>query len=119
MIRELYRAYQWYQHLPRWQQWLTLAGLATWTLAMALWITHEPSKRTNKPPYILKNCDVCGVDPARQISQKEYHAIKKDTQRTSYEQEQQRLRQEERDRRGRERWCRNHPRDQNCKKNQS
>jgi hypothetical protein len=115
MIRELYRAHQWYQHLPKWQQWLTLLSLAVWTLAVALWITHEPRERTNRPAYILKNCDVCGVDPARQISQQEYNTIKKDTQRTSYEQERQRLRQEEWDRRGRERWCRNHPRDPNCK----
>jgi hypothetical protein len=116
MIQDLLRAYQWYQQLPRWQQWLTLIGLATWILAMALWVTHEPSKRTNKPPYILKNCDSCGVDPARQISQQEYNTIKKDNQRISYEQERQRLRQEEWDRRGRERWCRDHPRDSNCKK---
>jgi hypothetical protein len=115
MIQDLLRAHQWYQHLPRWQQWLTLLSLAVWTLAMALWITHEPRERTNRPAYILKNCDVCGVDPARQISQQEYNTIKKDTQRTSYEQERQRLRQEEWDRRGRERWCRNHPRDPNCK----
>ena len=115
MIRELYRAHLWYQELPKWQQWLTLLSLAVWTLAMGLWITHAPSERKNKPPYILKNCDTCGVDPARQISAQEYNSTKKETWRTSYEQERQRLRQEEWDRRGRERWCRNHPRDSNCK----
>jgi len=115
MIRELYQLYQWYQRLAKWQQWLALAGLAIWIVAMALWVTHEPSERKNKPPYILKNCDTCGVDPARQISQQEYYTAKKDIQRTSYEQERQRLRQEEWDRRGRERWCRSHPRDSNCK----
>ena len=115
MIRELYRAHLWYQELPKWQQWLTLLSLAVWTLAMGLWITHAPSERKNKPPYILKNCDTCGVDPARQISAQEYNSTKKETWRTSYEHERQRLRQEEWDRRGRERWCRNHPRDPNCK----
>ena len=115
MIQDLHRAHQWYQGLPRWQQWLTLIGLAAWIVAMALWITHEPRERTNRPPYILKNCNVCGVDPARQISQQEYLVDKKQIWRTSYEQERQRLRQEEWDRRGRERWCRNHSRDSNCK----
>jgi len=117
-MHDLFRIHAWYQQLPRWQQWLTVAGLAAWISAMVLWITHEPSERKNKPAYILKNCDTCGVDPARQISQQEYNSIKKDSQRISYEQERQRLRQEEWDRRGRERWCRDHPRDSNCKKPQ-
>ena len=115
MIQDLYRVYTWYQVLPRWQQWLTLFSLALWIVAMGLWITHEPSERKNKPPYILKNCDTCGVDPTRQISAQEYNTTKKQAWRANLEQEQQRLRQEEWDRRGRERWCRNHPRDVNCK----
>jgi hypothetical protein len=115
-MHDLLRIHAWYQQLPRWQQWLTVSGLAAWILAMGLWVTHEPRERKNRPPYILKNCDTCGVDSARQISAQEYNATKKQAWRASYEQEQQRLRQEEWDRRGRERWCRNHPRDSNCKK---
>ena len=115
MIQDLHRVHRWYQGLPRWQQWLTVFSLATWIVAMALWVTHEPRERKNRPPYILKNCDTCGVDPDRQISAQEYNATKKQAWRASYEQEQQRLRQAEWDRRGRERWCRNHPRDVNCK----
>ena len=115
MIQGLYRAHVWYRQLPKWQQWLTLATLAAWIVAMGLWVTHEPRERKNRPPYILKNCDICGVDPHRQISAQEYNSTKKQAWRTSYEQEQQRLRQEEWDRRGRERWCRNHPQDSNCK----
>ena len=114
-MHDLFRIHAWYQGLSRWQQWLTLISLGVWMLAMGLWITHEPSERKNKPAYILKNCDTCGVDPSRQISQQEYNSIKKDTQRTNYEQERQRLRQEEWDRRGRERWCRNNPQDPTCK----
>lgn len=115
-MQDLQRAKRWYQHLPVWQQWLVLAGLALWIVTMALWITHEPRERKNRPPYILKNCDTCGVDPDRQISAQEYNALKKQAWRASYEQERQRLRQAEWDRRGRERWCRNNPRDPNCKK---
>jgi hypothetical protein len=92
-----------------------MVSLAVWIVAMALWVTHEPRERKNKPPYILKNCDTCGVDPDRQISAQEYNTTKKQAWRASYEQEQQRLRQEEWDRRGRERWCRNRPLDPNCK----
>ena len=114
-MHDLLRAHQWYQGLLRWQQWLTVASLAVWILAIALWVTNEPRERKNRPPYILKNCDTCGVNPARQISAQEYNATKKQAWRASYEQERQRLRQEEWDRRGRERWCRNHPRDSNCK----
>jgi len=106
----------WYRGLNRIQQALVIIGSLVFVLAMGLWVTHEPRERTNRPPYILKNCDTCGVDPARQISAQEYNATKKQAWRANYEQERQRLRQEEWDRRGRERWCRNHPQDRNCKK---
>ena len=108
------RIERWYFGLGRIQRVLFYAGLGLLCFIFIAIITHEPRERSRQPK-IIKNCDICGVDPERSISYNEYQDQKEQAQRTWFTTEKQRIRQEIWDERGRARWCRNHPEDRNCK----
>jgi len=105
---------RWYNNLHRIQQWLVKIGLVVFVLSCIMLVTHEPSERKRQPRIIL-NCDHCGTDPERTISYNEYMDSKEQEQRTWFKNRKQELRQEIWDNNGRARWCREHPRDPNCK----
>jgi len=104
----------WYRGLHRIQQVLVIVGAVIVVFAMCLWLTHTPSERPRQKVIIL-NCDKCGTDPERSISYNEYMDRKEQEQRTWFTNRKQELRQEIWDDNGRARWCREHPRDRNCK----
>ena len=104
----------WYRKLNRIQQVLVIIGFVIFVLAMGLWITHVPSERPRQRVIILI-CDNCGVDPERTITYNEYMDRKEQEQRTWFTNKKQELRQQIWDDNGRARWCREHPRDPNCK----
>ena len=104
----------WYCGLNRIQQGLVIVGLVVFILAMGLWVTHMPSERPRQKVIIL-NCDHCGTDPERTITYNEYMDRKEQEQRTWFTNKKQELRQQIWDDNGRARWCREHPRDSNCK----
>jgi hypothetical protein len=104
----------WYRGLNRIQQALVIVGAVVVVLAMGLWLTHVPSERPRQRVIIL-NCDHCGTDPERTISYNEYMDRKEQEQRTWFTNKKQELRQQIWDDNGRARWCREHPRDPNCK----
>jgi len=109
---------RWYQPLHPLQKWTIKIGVGLLLLLGVLIVTHEPSERPRQTK-IIKNCDICGVDPERSISYNEYQDRKEQQQRTRFAGEKQRLRQEIWDEKGRARWCKNHPEDRNCKNDQT
>lgn len=114
MYHWMCRLAPWYCVLNRIQQVLVIIGSVVFVLAMGLWVTHEPRERPRQKVIIL-NCDNCGVDPERTISYNEYMDRKEQEQRTWFANKKQELRQQIWDDNGRARWCREHPRDPNCK----
>ena len=104
----------WYRGLNRIQQGLAIIGFVVFVIAMGVWLTHGPSERPRQRVIIL-NCDNCGVDPERTITYNEYMDRKEQEQRTWVANRKQELRQQIWDDNGRARWCREHPRDPNCK----
>ena len=108
------RLESWYRGLNRIQQGLVIIGSVVFVIAMGMWLTHVPSERPRQRVIIL-NCDNCGTDPERTISYNEYMDRKEQEQRTWFANKKQELRQQIWDDNGRARWCREHPRDPNCK----
>jgi len=105
----------WYQSLNHLQRWAVKISAGVFALMIVAVVTHEPRERPRKPK-IIKNCDICGVDAERSMTYNEYQDQKERNQRSWFWGEKQRIQQEMRDERGRQRWCREHPRDANCKK---
>ena len=105
---------RWYIGLNRIQQWFVNISAGIFIVLCALLVTHEPSDRPRQTKIIL-NCDKCGVDPERTITYNEYMDQKQQAEHAWFHSEKQRIQQEIWDERGRQRWCRNHPRDTNCK----
>jgi hypothetical protein len=106
---------RWYRSLHRVQQWAFKIILMTSAFIIIAIVTHEPSERKRVSRIILDCYEGCGVDPARAISYNEYMDRKEQQQQTWFRNEKQRIQQEIWDERGRQRWCRNHPQDRNCK----
>jgi len=109
------RLERWYRNLHRVQQWMFKVAMALVAFIIVAMVTHEPSER-KRPSKIILNCDHCGTDPERSISYNEYMDRKEQQQQVWFQEEKQRIQQEIWDERGRQRWCRNHPQDTNCKK---
>ena len=105
---------RWYTGLHRIQQWLVKIGLVICVLCFILVVTHEPRERKQVTKIIL-NCDHCGTDPERSITYNEYMDQKEQAQRTWFREAKQQIQQDIWDEKGRQRWCRNHPQDVNCK----
>jgi hypothetical protein len=117
MDRRLWiRLEQWYRSLHQVQQWVVKIMLVISAIAFVAIVTHEPSKRPRPAKIILDCYEGCGSDPERTISYNEYMDRKERQERTWFRAEKQRLQQEIWDERGRQRWCRSHPQDTNCKK---
>jgi hypothetical protein len=112
----LIKFFRWYNGLGQRQQWATIIGGILLVAIMVTWVTREPSKRPRQPRIILDCYEGCGVNPERTISYNEYMDRKKQQQRMQFREDKQRIRQEIWDDNGRDRWCRNHPNDTNCKK---
>ena len=110
------RLEQWYRSLHQVQQGGVKIAMALVAFAIIAIVTHEPSER-KRPSRIILNCDHCGTDPERSISYNEYMDLKEQQQQAWFREERQRIQQEIWDERGRQRWCRNHPQDRNCKGN--
>jgi len=105
---------RWYTGLHVVQQWSVKIGLVLFVVCCILVVTHEPKERTKQARIIL-NCDHCGVDPDRTATYNEYMDQKEQQQRTWFRAAKQQIRQDIWDEHGRERWCRDHPQDKNCK----
>jgi len=112
------RLESWYNSLHTIQQWLVKIGLVIFCILFVVIVTHEPNERPRHPKIIL-NCDHCGTDPERTMTYNEYIDRKEQQQKTWFNEQKQRIQQDMWDERGRQRWCREHPRDYNCKKEQS
>ena len=110
----LERFLRWYQLAHPIQQWAFKLTVGLFVTMLALVVTHTPSERPHKPKIIL-NCDHCGTDLNRTMTYNEYQDQREQQQRTWFGQEHRRIQQELWDERGRERWCRNHSNDRNCK----
>ena len=104
---------RWYDTLNKLQK--VLAGIGAVLLAWMFitLVTHEPKDRI-RPSKIILNCDHCGTDPERSMTYNEYQDQKEQQQRSWFNQQKQRIQQEIWDEKGRQRWCREHPRDRNC-----
>ena len=105
---------RWYTGLPVVQKWLVNIGILVSIVCTGMVVTHEPSARPQKSKIIL-NCDLCGTDPERTMTYNEYMNQKQQQQIWSREQKRKQIQQDIWDEKGRQRWCRNHPHDRNCK----
>lgn len=106
----------WYLGLNRLQQGAVIIGLLALIYVLIVWITRDLNRPVrDRIPHIILNCDTCGVDPEKQISMQNYVKNKLHEQQSTYQQERQRLRQQQWDENGRTRWCRSHPNDHACK----
>ena len=108
------RLERWYTGLNVIQQWSVKIGLVSLVICVILVVTREPHERPRQP-HIILNCDHCGTDPERSITYNEYMDQKEQAQRTWFREAKQQIQQDTWDEKGRERWCRNHPQDRNCK----
>jgi hypothetical protein len=108
------RLERWYTGLNRIGQWSVKIGLVSFAVCCALVVTHEPSERRRAPKIVL-NCDICGTDPERSMTYNEYIERKEQAQKIQFFNAKQKIQQEIWDERGRQRWCRDHPQDKNCK----
>ena len=106
---------RWYTGLHRVQQWLVWLGVALFVLICAVMVTHGPTDRPRQPRIILDCYEGCGSDPQRTISYNEYMNRREQAQQVGFREELQRIQQQARDERGRQRWCREHPKDKNCR----
>jgi hypothetical protein len=109
------RLERWYNSLHRIQQWLVIIGFGLFLLCCVLLVTHEPRERSRQPRIILDCYEGCGSDPARTMTYNEYMDRKEQQQRTQFQEAKQQIQQQIWDERGRQRWCRNHPQDRNCR----
>jgi hypothetical protein len=109
------RLERWYTGLHCIQRWLVIIGLGLFLLCCILVVTHEPRERPRQTKIILDCYEGCGVNLERTISYNAYIDQKEQTEKIRVKNEQQRIRQEIWDDRGRQRWCRNNPQDRNCK----
>ena len=108
------RLERWYTGLHCTQQWLVKIGLVAFVICVILVVTREPRERPRQA-HIILNCDHCGTDPERSITYNEYMDQKEQAQRTWFREAKQQIQQDIWDEKGRQRWCRNHPQDRNCK----
>ena len=108
------RLERWYTGLNVIQQWSVKIGLVSLVICVILVVTREPHERPRQP-HIILNCDHCGTDPERSITYNEYMDQKEQAQRTWFREAKQQIQQDIWDEKGRQRWCRNHPQDRNCK----
>ena len=108
------RLERWYTGLNVIQQWSVKIGLVSLVICVILVVTREPHERPRQP-HIILNCDHCGTDPERSITYNEYMDQKEQAQRTWFREVKQQIQQDIWDEKGRQRWCRNHPQDVNCK----
>jgi hypothetical protein len=108
------RLERWYMSLNRIGQWSVKIGLGLLVVCCILVVTHEPKERSKQARIIL-NCDHCGTDPDRTITYNEYMDQKEQQQRIWFRAAKQQIQQDIWDEQGRQRWCRNHPLDRNCK----
>jgi len=108
---------RWYCSLHRMQQWAFKIMLVISAVAIIAIVTHEPSERPRQARIILDCYEGCGVNLERTISYNEYMNRKEQAEKVRFKEEQQQIQQEIWNERGRQRWCRNHPQDTNCKRN--
>ena len=106
---------RWYNNLHVIQQWLVKIGIVLFLLCCILVVTHTPGERPRQPRIILDCYEGCGSDPERTITYREYMDRKEQSARVWFNEEKQRIQQEIWDDKGRQRWCRNHPQDRNCR----
>lgn len=109
------RLERWYCSLHRVQRWAFNVIMALIAFAVIAIITHEPRERPRQTRIILDCNPGCGVDPERAISYNEYIDRKEREQKAWFFEDKKRIQQEIWDEKGRARWCREHPRDSNCK----
>ena len=105
---------RWYTNLNCIGQWSVKIGLVSFVICCALTVTREPRERPRQAKIIL-GCDTCGVDPARTISYNEYMDRKEQQHRSWLREAKQQIQQDIWNEQGRQRWCRDHPQDKNCK----
>ena len=105
----------WYQSVHPIKQWACKIGLVLFGLMLIVVVTRTPSERPHAKRIILNCKEGCGTDPERIITYNQYQDQREQAQRTWFFSERQRIQQELWDERGRQRWCRNHPQDRNCK----
>jgi hypothetical protein len=108
------RLQRWYCSASLLQRWSAKIFVACLVIFCVLIVTHGPTDRPRRPKIVL-NCDHCGTDPERTISYNEYMDRKEQQQQTWFREAKQQAQQNIWDERGRQRWCREHPRDRNCK----
>jgi type III secretory pathway component EscR len=108
------RLERWYLSLNVVQQWSVKILSVTFIICCIILVTHEPSERKQVSKIIL-NCDHCGSDPERTISYNEYIERKEQAQKIQFFEAKQQIQQEVWNEKGRQRWCRNHPQDRNCR----
>ena len=106
---------RWYTGLNRIQQWSVKIGLVICVLCFILVVTHEPRERPRQTHIVLDCYEGCGSDPARTITYNEYMDKKEQQQKTWFRGATQQIQQDVWDEKGRQRWCRNHPQDRNCR----
>ena len=112
-----YRFSRWYQAAHPVYQWGVKIGGVLAVIFFVLIVTRTPSDRPKQTRIILDCREGCGSDPERTISYNEYMDRKEQQQRTWFREAKQQIQQNIWDERGRQRWCRNHPNDKNCKEN--
>ena len=108
------RLLRWYATAHPLQQWAAKITAVLVVIVCIAMVTHEPRQR-DRPPRIILNCDHCGTDPERTMTYNEYQDRKEQQQRTWFREAKQQIQQDIWNERGRQRWCRNHPQDKNCK----
>ena len=106
---------RWYTGLNCIQQWSVKIGLVICVLCFILVVTHEPRERPRQTHIVLDCYEGCGSDPARTITYNEYMDKKEQQQKTWFREATQQIQQDVWDEKGRQRWCRNHPQDRNCR----
>ena len=106
---------RWYTSLHRIQRWLVIIGSGLFLLCCILVVTHEPRERPRQSKIVLDCYEGCGSDPKRTISYNEYIERKEQAQKIRFLEAKQQIQQTIWDENGRQRWCRNHPQDRNCK----
>ena len=109
------RLERWYRSLHQVQQWAVKIMMALMAFVFIAIVTHEPRERPRQTKIILDCSPGCGVDPERAISYNEYMDQKEREQKSWFSEDKKRIQQEMWNEKGRQRWCRNHPQDRNCR----
>lgn len=110
-----YKFLYWYRSLHLIQRWMVNIGGAIFISMLLFVVTRTPSDRPHAPKIILDCREGCGSDPERTISYNEYMNQKERDQKSWLFESKKRIQQELWDEQGRKKWCRNHPKDRNCK----